>query len=314
MSYQFYNNWPYSASVFPTMVDHVDPVNQTYFSGLHQEVETIEGYIGLLPEGSHGTVRARLDAKDSQNTTDEGNLSTHVANKSNPHEVSLEQARTKNNQISGAIDINKQVLSNIVIDRGTSEPGSPVAGQMFFRTDTKVMKVYDGVTWINLSGSGKMTAIMLNPDEGTLPSSDYPTIAKITSGFTDYYVAQFPDATEKYFCFVKPIPSRTTSGNIKITFYGRCNATAGNAYFLSSLWTVNDDAPWDFSGASVWNEFFTIGAKATANDLIVVTVNSSVPSFVEGKAFLLKVKRLGTDDLDTLAATFELIGIKIEEV
>lgn len=62
MSYQFYNNWPYSYTVFPTMIDHVDPVNNDYFTGLHQEIENIENTLGLSPEGDYATVVDRLDA------------------------------------------------------------------------------------------------------------------------------------------------------------------------------------------------------------------------------------------------------------
>lgn len=61
MGYQFSNNWPYSYSVFPTMEDHVDPVNEEYFSGLHTEIENIEDELGLNPSGDYDTVKARLD-------------------------------------------------------------------------------------------------------------------------------------------------------------------------------------------------------------------------------------------------------------
>lgn len=61
MGYQFTNNWPYSYSVFPTMVEHVDPVNETYFFGLHTEIENIEQELGLDPSGTYDTVVKRLD-------------------------------------------------------------------------------------------------------------------------------------------------------------------------------------------------------------------------------------------------------------
>ena len=62
MGYQFSNNWPYNYTVFPTMVDHTDPVNNTYFSGLHTEIENIEDELGLDPAGDYSTVKNRLDA------------------------------------------------------------------------------------------------------------------------------------------------------------------------------------------------------------------------------------------------------------
>lgn len=62
MGYQFYNNWPYYNSVFPTMEDHVDPINHVYFTGLMTELENIENELGLDPSGSYNTVKDRLDA------------------------------------------------------------------------------------------------------------------------------------------------------------------------------------------------------------------------------------------------------------
>lgn len=62
MSFLFYNNWPYSYSVFPTMEDHIDAVNNTYFTGLHTEIENIENALGLSPEGAFDTVAQRLDS------------------------------------------------------------------------------------------------------------------------------------------------------------------------------------------------------------------------------------------------------------
>lgn len=65
MSFQFYNNWPYSASTFPTMDDHIDPVNNTYFSGLHKEISDIEFFLGLQPQGSFANVASRLSSLET---------------------------------------------------------------------------------------------------------------------------------------------------------------------------------------------------------------------------------------------------------
>jgi hypothetical protein len=61
MGYQFSNNWPYDWSVFPSMDEHTDPVNNEYFTGLHTEVENIEETLGKSPQGSYDTVADRLD-------------------------------------------------------------------------------------------------------------------------------------------------------------------------------------------------------------------------------------------------------------
>lgn len=64
MSYQFSNDWPYTATTFPSMDDHVDPVNNAYFSGLHEEIERIEYYFGIHPQGSYKDVAERLAGFD----------------------------------------------------------------------------------------------------------------------------------------------------------------------------------------------------------------------------------------------------------
>lgn len=62
MGYQFSPGWPYSSTTFPSMDDHVDPVNNAYFSGLHDEIEKIEYYLGLHPQGAYGNVEERIQA------------------------------------------------------------------------------------------------------------------------------------------------------------------------------------------------------------------------------------------------------------
>lgn len=61
MGFQFANNWPYLSSVFPTMIDHVDPVNQEYFEGLMSELGNIEYYLGLHPQGDYKDIAGRFD-------------------------------------------------------------------------------------------------------------------------------------------------------------------------------------------------------------------------------------------------------------
>jgi len=314
MGFQFTNNWPYSASIFPSMIDHTDPVNQAYFEGLHQEVDTIEDYLGLHPQGAYGTVRARLDAKDTQNTTDEGNLSTHTGNTSNPHQVSLEQARTKNNQISGAIDINKQELDNIVIDKGTSEPATPTAGQMFFRTDTKTLKVYDGTAWISLGGAGKMTAIWMTPGQAALPTSAFAELEKIQDVNRNYWIAKFDPDTDEGICFVFPVPTRTGSGSIRVTLYGRCNATSGTAKMYVNFYIRADNEDWEFSGIYDIGFAMDMTAKASAYSLIVNHDDDAFASFTEGKLCQISIRRDALQAGDTLAVDFELLAVKIEEV
>jgi parallel beta-helix repeat protein len=61
MSFNFSNNWPYSSTLFPSMDDHIDPVNHDYFTELHTEIQRIEYYLGLQPQGAYYNIAARLD-------------------------------------------------------------------------------------------------------------------------------------------------------------------------------------------------------------------------------------------------------------
>lgn len=64
MGYQFYNLWPYDYTIFPTMEDHVDPVNNAYFTGLHQEIENIENVLGLQVHEGFENVKKKLEEHD----------------------------------------------------------------------------------------------------------------------------------------------------------------------------------------------------------------------------------------------------------
>ena len=64
MGFQFFNNWPYSDTYFPSMDDHIDPVNNEYFTGLHTEIERIEYYLGENPQGSFLDLTERLSGFD----------------------------------------------------------------------------------------------------------------------------------------------------------------------------------------------------------------------------------------------------------
>jgi len=61
MSNRFENNYPAGFSFFPEMYNHIDPVDQLYFSGLHQEIDTVERTLGLNPQGAYSTVDERID-------------------------------------------------------------------------------------------------------------------------------------------------------------------------------------------------------------------------------------------------------------
>jgi hypothetical protein len=53
-----------------------------------------------------------------------------------------------------AIDLGKNELQNPRAQNLGSDPGSPVEGQFFWRTDTKKWRVYNGTAWEDLGGGG----------------------------------------------------------------------------------------------------------------------------------------------------------------
>lgn len=140
MSYQFFNNWPYLATIFPTMIDHTDPINNVYFGGLHDEVKTVEDYLGLHPQGAYGTVVKRLDG-----------MQLDIQAAMTPNTPTLEAVRAVNNTLSGAINFNKQQANGIVIDNQASDPVSPIGGQVYYNTITKGFKFYQNNYFYSVS-------------------------------------------------------------------------------------------------------------------------------------------------------------------
>jgi len=233
MSYIFYNNWPYDYTVFPTMKDHIDPVNNAYFTGLHSEIANIETELGLNPSGSYPTVKDQLDAHESA---------------------------------------------------------------------------------INSILPQKMTEIMKTPDEGTPSVTHPPEIVKETYYDSSWWVAKFDPNSDEYLNFVFPVPSRAGTGNLRVTLYGKCNATTGTALILIALsFKANNENIMDW-GASAAYKVISMTAQSNANYLIVNTGTVWGSEILEGKIVLLQVYRMATYPEDTLTVDFDLLAIKIEEI
>jgi len=65
MGFQWFNNWPYSYSYLPSMDDHVDPVNHTFFDGMNQAIYSLQYYLGFHPQGAYANVSQRLASIES---------------------------------------------------------------------------------------------------------------------------------------------------------------------------------------------------------------------------------------------------------
>lgn len=79
---------------------------------------------------------------------------THTGSTTNPHQVSLEQARTQNNQLSGDIDFNQNQAQNLAIQNSGVAPASPVDGQIYFNTNDNKAYIWDGSAWKDMVDGG----------------------------------------------------------------------------------------------------------------------------------------------------------------
>lgn len=90
------------AASIPEAIDNVTPVNAEIINRLRDGIIAIEQELGVLPSSTFGTVRARLDAlaqtvnsleigTGSTTTALQIKLDNHIANTSNPHNVTLAQ-------------------------------------------------------------------------------------------------------------------------------------------------------------------------------------------------------------------------------
>jgi hypothetical protein len=84
-------------------------------------------------------------------------LAQHVADTTHNGYLSSTDWNTFNGKLSlsggtmsGNIDMGKHQLVNAVIQTGTSEPGSPVEGQIFYNTTTHQAELFNGTSWVLL--------------------------------------------------------------------------------------------------------------------------------------------------------------------
>lgn len=68
----------------------------------------------------------------------------------------------------GYFDLSKKELRNPVAQNLSADPGSPVEGQYFWRSDTKTWRVWNGSAWIDLLSSANAIATTLVDAKGDL--------------------------------------------------------------------------------------------------------------------------------------------------
>lgn len=85
-----------------------------------------------------GTLSNQTDLQDELDAkADDSDLTTHTGSTSNPHEVTLEQARTQNSQLSGDINVNGNDLTSVQkIDFNTPATATASSSAITLPTDT----------------------------------------------------------------------------------------------------------------------------------------------------------------------------------
>lgn len=81
-------------------------------------------------------------------------VATHTGSTTNPHQVTLEQARNQNNQIFGDIDFNQNEALGLVLENLASAPATPVTGQTYLNTTSNKSYVWDGSAWLDITQGG----------------------------------------------------------------------------------------------------------------------------------------------------------------
>lgn len=96
-----------------------------------------------------------------------------------------------------AIDLEKNELQNARVQNLASDPGTPVAGQVYYNTTSNVLKYYTGSTWVTLGRLDQISAptgdVNLNSQRVTNLATPTATTDAATKGYVDA-VAQGIDA------------------------------------------------------------------------------------------------------------------------
>src|SRR5271165_6296779 len=59
-------------------------------------------------------------------------------------------------------------IINATIASGTSDPGTPTVGELFYRTDLLALRVYNGTVWVSVgAGSGSVSSVAFSDGSST---------------------------------------------------------------------------------------------------------------------------------------------------
>jgi hypothetical protein len=198
-------------------------------------------------------------------------------------------------QIKIGLDLNKIPVKNLVIENVTSttRPTSPVAGQVIFETDTKLMYQHDGTEWKAI-GEGGLVFRGTVGGTATGALANLPTTAKLQDA---YYVGADGDygadgATQHavvgdfFFCSVASTDATAPTWSLVPAGNGTLRSTitladGTTAYEITN--TLHTDTAsvsiYDASGVEI------MAGVTVTETKITITVDSAVATAEAGTAY-----------------------------
>lgn len=164
--------------------------------------------------------------------------------------------------------------------QGTSNPGSPVEGQIFFRTDTNVLQVYDGSTWLEYAETGTggsyfqpdgtVIIALDNATNGIDLSVNHNAITLTSLAFADLVAGKVSarcysfDGSADYLDITKP-SSFTSFSQITMEAWINTDSVAAGIKYIFDAPTAGNQPQIYIDGANIYMDFETSSGDEEGN-------------------------------------------------